>query len=95
MGLVSQLLSKWQLNLKLFLYIALQWSPYEVSQWLEAVGLPMYCHAFVEHDISGAELMSLEKSDFKDVGVSKVSTYYITSLIRIVSGVCLRQIEHL
>ena len=52
--------------------IALQWSPHEVSQWLEAIGLPMYCHAFLEHEISGAELMSLEKSDFKDVGVSKV-----------------------
>ena len=33
----------------------------------------MYCHAFLEHEISGAELMSLEKSDFKDVGVTKVS----------------------
>ena len=36
------------------------------------IGMPMYCHAFLEHEISGAELMSLEKSDFKDVGVSKV-----------------------
>ena len=53
--------------------IALQWSPYEVCQWLEAVGLPMYCHAFLDHEISGAELMSLEKSDFKDVGVIKVN----------------------
>ena len=35
--------------------------------------MPMYCHAFLEHEISGAELMSLEKSDFKDVGVTKVS----------------------
>ena len=52
--------------------IALQWSPHEVSQWWEAISLPMYCHAFLEHEISGAELMSLEKSDFKDVGVSKV-----------------------
>jgi hypothetical protein len=53
--------------------IALQWSPNEVSQWLEAIGLAMYCHAFLEHEISGSELMSLEKSDFKDVGVTKVS----------------------
>lgn len=53
--------------------IAVQWSPSEVSQWLEAIGLPMYCHAFLEHEISGGELMALEKSDFKDVGVTKVS----------------------
>ena len=53
--------------------IAVQWSPNEVSQWLEAIGLPMYCHAFLEHEISGTELMSLERSDFKDVGVSKVT----------------------
>lgn len=52
--------------------IALQWSPSEVSQWLEAIGLPMYCHAFLEHEISGSELMALEKSDFKDAGVIKV-----------------------
>ena len=49
-----------------------QWSPAAVSQWLEAVGLPMYCHAFLEHEISGKELLALEKSDFKDVGVTKV-----------------------
>ena len=44
----------------------------EVSQWLESVGLPMYCHAFLEHEISGTELLSLERRDFKDVGVTKV-----------------------
>ena len=50
----------------------MQWSPHAVSQWLEAVGLPMYCHAFLDHEISGKELLALEKSDFKDVGVTKV-----------------------
>jgi len=52
--------------------IVMQWSPHAVSQWLEAVGLPMYCHAFLDHEISGKELLALEKSDFKDVGVTKV-----------------------
>ncbi len=52
--------------------VVLQWTPYEVSQWLESIGLPMYCHAFLEHEISGTELLSLERRDFKDVGVSKV-----------------------
>ena len=52
--------------------IVLQWSPTAVSQWLEAIGLAMYCHAFLDHEISGQELLALEKSDFKDVGVSKV-----------------------
>ena len=52
--------------------IVLQWSPNVVSQWLEAIGLPMYCYAFLEHEISGRELLALEKSDFKDVGVNKV-----------------------
>ena len=50
----------------------MQWSPHAVSQWLEAGGLPMYCHAFLDHEISGKELLALEKSDFKDVGVTKV-----------------------
>ena len=51
-----------------------KWGPDEVSQWLESVGLPTYCHAFKEHEISGTELLSLERRDFKDVGVTKVST---------------------
>ena len=50
----------------------MKWGPDEVSQWLESVGLPMYCHAFKEHEISGTELLSLERRDFKDVGVTKV-----------------------
>ena len=53
--------------------IVSQWSPSAVSQWLEAIGLPMYAYAFLEHEISGLELLALEKSDFKDVGVSKVN----------------------
>ena len=52
----------------------MKWGPDEVSQWLESVGLPMYCHAFKEHEISGTELLSLERRDFKDVGVTKVRT---------------------
>lgn len=52
--------------------VVLQWSPQDVTQWLESIGLPMYSHAFLEHEISGTELMSLERRDFKDVGVSKV-----------------------
>ena len=53
--------------------IVIHWSPSAVSQWLEAIGLPMYCYAFLEHEISGRELLSLERSDFKDVGVKKVN----------------------
>ncbi len=53
--------------------VVLQWGPNEVAQWLESVGLPMYCHAFKEHEISGTELLSLERRDFKDVGVKKVN----------------------
>ena len=52
--------------------IVIQWSPSAVSQWLEAIGLPMYAYAFLEHEISGRELLALERSDFKDVGVTKV-----------------------
>ena len=50
----------------------MKWSPQDVSQWLECIGLPMYCHAFLDHEISGTELLALERRDFKDVGVSKV-----------------------
>ena len=57
----------------LSLQVVTKWGPDEVSQWLESVGLPMYCHAFKEHEISGTELLSLERRDFKDVGVTKVS----------------------
>ena len=52
--------------------VVIKWGPDEVSQWLESIGLPMYCHAFKEHEISGTELLSLERRDFKDVGVTKV-----------------------
>ena len=54
--------------------VVTKWGPDEVSQWLESIGLPMYCHAFKEHEISGTELLSLERRDFKDVGVTKVRT---------------------
>lgn len=54
--------------------MVVKWGPDEVSQWLESIGLPMYCHAFKEHEISGTELLSLERRDFKDVGVTKVRT---------------------
>ena len=57
---------------RLSLQVVTKWGPDEVSQWLESVGLPMYCHAFKEHEISGTELLSLERRDFKDVGVTKV-----------------------
>ncbi|CAB4063543.1 dgkA [Lepeophtheirus salmonis] len=52
--------------------VVLKWTPMNVSQWLESIGLPMYCHAFLDHEISGSELLSLERRDFKDVGVTKV-----------------------
>ena len=55
--------------------IVIQWSPSAVSQWLEAIGLPMYAYAFLEHEISGRELLALERSDFKDVGVTKVGIF--------------------
>ena len=59
--------------------VVLQWSPQDVSQWLESIGLPMYSHAFLEHEISGNELLALERRDFKDVGVTKVSKIKLNS----------------
>ena len=50
-------------------------------QWLESIGLPMYCHAFLDHEISGNELLSLERRDFKDVGVTKVIREGVVSLL--------------
>ncbi len=71
-GLMGRRSSAKQATSSCLVEVVLQWTPQEVSQWLESIGLPMYCHAFLEHEISGTELLSLERRDFKDVGVTKV-----------------------
>lgn len=48
------------------------WGTEEVGAWLEALCLPEYKDIFSGHDVRGAELLSLERRDLKDLGVTKV-----------------------
>ena len=48
------------------------WGPQEVGAWLEGLQLQEYADAFIRHDIHGAELLTLERRDLKDLGVGKV-----------------------
>ncbi|XP_076435509.1 diacylglycerol kinase delta-like isoform X2 [Babylonia areolata] len=48
------------------------WTTDEVGAWLESLSLGEYRTNFISHEIQGAELLSLERRDLKDLGVTKV-----------------------
>ncbi|XP_035826816.1 diacylglycerol kinase delta [Aplysia californica] len=48
------------------------WTLEEVGQWLESLSLGEYRQSFLSHEITGAELLNLERRDLKDLGVTKV-----------------------
>ncbi|CAL1533005.1 unnamed protein product [Lymnaea stagnalis] len=48
------------------------WTLEEVGQWLESLSLGEYRESFMSHEITGAELLNLERRDLKDLGVTKV-----------------------
>ncbi|XP_072318095.1 diacylglycerol kinase delta isoform X2 [Eucyclogobius newberryi] len=48
------------------------WGTEEVGAWLDTLALSEYKDIFVGHDVRGAELLSLERRDLKDLGVTKV-----------------------
>ncbi|GFN98161.1 diacylglycerol kinase [Plakobranchus ocellatus] len=48
------------------------WTLEEVGQWLESLALGDYKESFMSHEITGAELLNLERRDLKDLGVTKV-----------------------
>ncbi|GAB1605280.1 diacylglycerol kinase delta-like isoform X1 [Argonauta hians] len=58
------------------------WSTSEVGLWLETLALGEYQQTFVTHEIRGSELLSLERSDLKELGVHKVG-----HLKRIMQGI--------
>ncbi|XP_041350490.1 diacylglycerol kinase delta-like isoform X2 [Gigantopelta aegis] len=53
-------------------YDVKQWMTEEVGQWLDSLGLGEYRDAFISHDIQGSELLTLERRDLKELGVTKV-----------------------
>ncbi|KAK3094795.1 hypothetical protein FSP39_006352 [Pinctada imbricata] len=48
------------------------WSPEDVGQWLEMRSLGEYKDSFIRNEIRGTELLTLDKSDLQDLGVTKV-----------------------
>lgn len=49
-----------------------KWSSIEVGEWLEHMQLGEYKVSFLRHDIRGAELLSLQRRDLRELGVTKV-----------------------
>ncbi|ODN01907.1 Diacylglycerol kinase delta [Orchesella cincta] len=49
-----------------------KWTSIEVSEWLEHLQLSEYKVSFLRHDIRGAELLSLQRRDLRELGVTKV-----------------------
>jgi hypothetical protein len=47
------------------------WTSEQVEDWLEDVGLQLYCTSFRENDITGADLLDLDEADFEDLGITK------------------------
>ncbi|XP_077988305.1 diacylglycerol kinase delta-like [Glandiceps talaboti] len=48
------------------------WGTDEVASWLEGLSLGEYKENFIRHDVRGAELLTLERRDLKELGISKV-----------------------
>ena len=43
-----------------------------MGEWLDAIGLPDYKEVFADNCIEGETLISMSKSDIKELGVEKV-----------------------
>jgi hypothetical protein len=53
-------------NISLFPVLCVhEWTPEDVAQWLEGLGLGEYKDAFIRNDIQGPELLHLERRDLK------------------------------
>lgn len=48
------------------------WAMEDVGAWLSSIGLSQYRESFAAHEVTGKELLKLERSDLKDLGVTKV-----------------------
>ncbi|EEC01798.1 diacylglycerol kinase, putative, partial [Ixodes scapularis] len=48
------------------------WTAEEVAAWLAEIHMREYRDNFLRHDIRGAELLSLERRDLKELGLTKV-----------------------
>ncbi|KAM6973377.1 SH3 and multiple ankyrin repeat domains protein 2b [Aplochiton taeniatus] len=48
------------------------WSKEDVADWLESLNLAEHRHAFLDNDIEGSHLPSLQKDDLIDLGVTRV-----------------------
>ncbi|XP_074657542.1 diacylglycerol kinase delta-like isoform X2 [Tubulanus polymorphus] len=49
-----------------------EWNAEDVGQWLDFLSMSEYKEMFIRNDIRGPELLSLERRDLKDMGISKV-----------------------
>uniref|UniRef100_A0A3Q4HGR5 SAM domain-containing protein n=1 Tax=Neolamprologus brichardi TaxID=32507 RepID=A0A3Q4HGR5_NEOBR len=48
------------------------WSKHDVADWLESLNLGEHRDAFLDNEIEGAHLPSLQKEDLIDLGVTRV-----------------------
>lgn len=48
------------------------WSAEQVASWLAEIQMREYQEHFLRHDIRGPELLSLERRDLKELGITKV-----------------------
>ncbi|XP_062576598.1 diacylglycerol kinase delta-like [Saccostrea cucullata] len=64
--------AKERICLAMFTYIVYNWTPEDVGQWLESRSLAEYKDSFIRNEIRGTELLTLDKGDLQDLGVTKV-----------------------
>jgi len=48
------------------------WEVVDVTTWLESIQLGEYADSFFSNDVRGRELLTLTRTDLKELGVSKV-----------------------
>jgi hypothetical protein len=49
-----------------------KWTANEVTEWLDYLSLSEYKTNFLRHDIQGSELVTLQRRDLRELGVTKV-----------------------
>jgi len=49
-----------------------EWSLEDILQWLKDKNLTQYCNSFKENDIDGPNLLELNETDLKDLGITSI-----------------------
>jgi len=67
-----------------------KWTATEVGEWLDHFQLGEYKLNFLRHDIRGSELLTLQRRDLRELGITKIGHIkrILQSIDRIKKDIC-------